>query len=117
MPEAVIMLTTNQTRPQTLRKPVPLSEIEVAHARMAVAVSSLKPIPLGRQIEALDVLIRARHLRAVLEEIRTYASAAVAEIAAHVPVEDETGVISDAAGEIAGALLAVRNRLEEAEGA
>jgi hypothetical protein len=83
---------------------------------MAVAVAALRPIPIGHKIEAMEVAIRARHLRAILEEVRLYATAVVADIAAHAPVKDETTLIDDAASDILGALFVTRNRLEEAEG-
>lgn len=88
-------------------RPVILSPVQAAHRDMILALSQENPhTVIGHAADRFDVMDANDHIRQVLEAVTNYVKVIVADIAWYSPVNipDETGLLTDAASDICGAL-------------
>jgi len=92
-----------------------------AHRDLIASLAQLTPHDINGSYTAdrFDVMARADHLKDVLAAVHAYCQVVVRDIAHFAPVNihDETGLISDAAHDIRGALLNACDRMLEDQAA
>ncbi len=108
--------SASAVRERTARK-LPVG-IQICFANL---IDNLRGIDLphliGSVADEVDLRERADHIEAVLKEITAYAKAVVGDTRynANLNINDETGTLEDATGEIVGALRSAAERLREIE--
>jgi hypothetical protein len=107
IPSRISFSSINAVPPRRQRHTAVLPSVQLAHQALMAALASETPHAIiGYAADRFDVLERADHLKTILTAVTTYAKAIVADTAylAPVNVNDETGLLADAASDITGAL-------------
>jgi len=98
---ASVAATFRLSRP----RPVVLSPVQAAHRDMLLALSQESPHTIvGHAADRFDLMDAKDHIRQVLGAVTNYVKVIVADAKWYSPVtiHDDTGLLTDAAGDICG---------------
>jgi hypothetical protein len=97
-----------------------LPAVQLAHHGLIAALAQQTPhVIVGYAGDRFDIMERADHLKAVLAAVTAYTKAIVSDTIYFSPttIHDETGLLADAASDIAGALMNAVDKLIEDQAA
>ncbi len=114
--DSVFNASAVAVRQRTARK-LPTG-IQICFANLIDNLRAIDPPHLiGGVADDVDLRERAEHIEAVLKEVTAYVKAVVGDMRynANLNINDETGGLEDASGDIVGALRSAAERLREIE--
>jgi len=106
---------TSPLAPASVTKSYPQG-IQLNWANLKDNLAAIEPPELiGRAADADDIERRANHLREVLDEVTAYVRAVVGDTRyrAAINIHDESGLLTDAAADVVGALRKAADRAAE----